>query len=203
MAICGKCKAEGVSVDHVRQCYGIDPERPTHPEHLPRQEPVQAERQYERVDIFVSFDDKEEAKKFGAKWDAKFKTWYLPEGVPEGFPAKFLEKKGAARRAEPAEPGFYEKDGEIFKVQLAVHGSGKPYAKRLVVYADEEDGENSSAWMMSPGTVFHLKEEDRLTLERAKELGHLYGICVRCGRTLTDEGSIAAGIGPICAGKGF
>jgi hypothetical protein len=33
----------------------------------------------------------------------------------------------------------------------------------------------------------------------AKTLGSLYGFCVRCGATLTDDASIKAGIGPICA----
>lgn len=41
----------------------------------------------------------------------------------------------------------------------------------------------------------------RLTLEEAKEFGHQYGICVMCGARLTDPESVAAGIGPICAGK--
>lgn len=31
--------------------------------------------------------------------------------------------------------------------------------------------------------------------------GHELGVCGRCGRTLTDDASRAAGIGPICAGK--
>lgn len=31
--------------------------------------------------------------------------------------------------------------------------------------------------------------------------GHALGVCGRCGRTLTDEASRAAGIGPICAAK--
>ena len=91
------------------------------------------------------------------------------------------------------EDGFYEADnGRIVKVQTAVHGSGRQYAKLL----DTEDGSfdyagrGPLAWGLTP-----------LTLERAQELGQLYGVCMRCGRTLTDEGSIAAGIGPVCAGK--
>lgn len=35
----------------------------------------------------------------------------------------------------------------------------------------------------------------------AVEYGHRTGSCCICGRTLTDPASIAAGIGPICAGK--
>jgi len=31
--------------------------------------------------------------------------------------------------------------------------------------------------------------------------GHALGVCGQCGRTLTNEESIAAGIGPICAGR--
>jgi hypothetical protein len=31
--------------------------------------------------------------------------------------------------------------------------------------------------------------------------GHELGVCGRCGRTLTDEASRAAGIGPVCASK--
>lgn len=38
-------------------------------------------------------------------------------------------------------------------------------------------------------------------LEAVKEIGRLTGVCCICGRELTDEQSIAAGIGPICAGR--
>lgn len=51
------------------------------------------------------------------------------------------------------------------------------------------------------GAIHHIQAEWRMTLEQAKEFGVLYGTCMVCGRTLTDERSIAAGIGPICAGK--
>ena len=79
-------------------------------------------------------------------------------------------------------------------MQIAVHGSGKPYAKLLDTATGNFD--------YSPGLVNEVRASGtRLTLERAKELGHLYGRCIRCGATLTDEGSIAAGIGPVCATK--
>ena len=135
-ATCGKCKASGVSVAHVRACYGVAVN-----------ESAQKNREFRET-----------------------------------------------RKTKPAEEGFYFKNGEVYKVQLAVHGSGKPYAKRLVVTEDK-----TGHWMMSPGTVFHLSPEDKLTAEKAKELGHLYGVCMICGRTLTNEDSIEAGIGPVCA----
>ena len=31
-----------------------------------------------RVNIRVPFDDKEQAKALGAKWDGTLKTWYIP-----------------------------------------------------------------------------------------------------------------------------
>lgn len=91
--------------------------------------------------------------------------------------------------------GFWELPGErICKVQIAVHGSGNPYAKLL----NPETGKFNFA----PGLITEVRTHGtRLSLDRAKELGKLYGVCIRCGRTLTDEESITAGIGPICAGK--
>lgn len=108
-------------------------------------------------------------------------------------------RKGAVIRdhrqadAESME-GFWElPDGRVVKVQRAVvQGSGNPYGKVL----DPDTGRFS----YSPGILANVRAHgSRLPLERAKELGKLYGICICCGRTLTDEYSIANGIGPICA----
>lgn len=102
-------------------------------------------------------------------------------------------KKTAVRT--PATEGMYKKDGEIYKVQIAVHGSGRPYAKKLV----EVDGEWE--FVRAPGMVNRLTSANKMTLEEAKEFGKLYGTCCVCGRTLTKEESIAEGIGPVCSGK--
>ena len=40
-------------------------------------------------------------------------------------------------------------------------------------------------------------------LEASKAYGREIGSCGVCGRTLTNEESRAAGIGPVCAGRGF
>lgn len=95
------------------------------------------------------------------------------------------------RRVPVTEDGIYLHDGEVYKVQVAKQGSGRLYAKRL------QDG----AFIYAPGAVRHLSADERMTLERAQEYGRLYGICCRCGAELTDEVSIEAGIGPICATK--
>ena len=82
--------------------------------------------------------------------------------------------------------------GTVYKVQRAVNGSGHLYGKVL----DPESGK----FGYLPGALRTIAESARpMTLDEAKEFGHLYGMCCVCGRTLTDEGSIEAGIGPICA----
>jgi hypothetical protein len=96
------------------------------------------------------------------------------------------------------EAGMYQlADGAIYKVQLAVHGSGHLYAKRLV---PGEFGEKAS-FEYEAGAIRKLTAADRMSLEAAKAFGALYGTCCVCGRTLTDERSIEAGIGPVCSGR--
>lgn len=106
--------------------------------------------------------------------------------------------KTKASVPEPDE-GFYIVGGKVYKVQVAVHGSGKKYAKMLVpgtAYGDK------GTWEYVGRKPFNLfNDSTKLTLEKAKELGHLYGMCCVCGATLTNESSIEAGIGPVCANK--
>jgi len=103
----------------------------------------------------------------------------------------------AATSPEPvAEDGWYKVGETIYKVQKAVHGSGHLYAKRLVV-----TGPGEATWEYEAGMVRRLSAADRLTPEAAAAFGALYGCCAVCGRTLTDEGSQARGIGPVCAGR--
>jgi hypothetical protein len=98
------------------------------------------------------------------------------------------------------EVGFYEVDGVVFKVIAAVNGSGNLYAKRLITGGFGED----ASWVYDGrGSFALLTPETRLNAERAAALGSLYGCCCRCGKALTDEESIARGIGPVCATKGW
>lgn len=112
------------------------------------------------------------------------------------------KKNGSAPTPGKAvDHGMYEKDGVVYKVQIAVHGSGRPYAKKLV-----QDDEGEWSFVKAPGMQFRLTPADRMTRERAQELGRsvdspLYGTCCVCGRTLTDETSIAEGIGPKCGSR--
>jgi len=95
----------------------------------------------------------------------------------------------------PAEEGFYMRDGVVFRVQKS-KSTGNPYAKKLIT------GEFGKAhWEYAPGVARAFTAEDKLTLDAARDMGHAYGVCMVCARTLTDPKSVDAGIGPVCAGK--
>lgn len=123
----------------------------------------------------------------------------------EEVPAEVLE-----RNAPATEAGIYKSGDAYYKVQVAVHGSGRPYAKRLVMEEPDcggcANGEPCGAgcrwtatWEYAPGAIKSLRAGDRLTAEEAQEFGSIYGICVFCSKPLTDERSIFAGYGEKCA----
>ena len=86
--------------------------------------------------------------------------------------------------------GYYFVEGLIYKVQAA-KSSGNLYAK---VFSE-------SGYEYAPGAMRLMASATRLTLEQAAEAGVQTGRCVVCARLLTDPESVAAGIGPICAGR--
>jgi len=109
-----------------------------------------------------------------------------------------LPRKPVERPAHLQEitEGMWKIGDTIFKVQRAVHGSGNLYAKELV----HDLVEDTWYFEYARGAVRKLEENGvKLTLEDAKAFGVLYGTCAICGRLLTKEASIEAGIGPICA----
>lgn len=90
--------------------------------------------------------------------------------------------------------GIYQVGTEIFKVYWN-QGKTHMLAKRLVVTGP---GEATFEYAGAAGR-FVPAEVAPMTLEQAKAFGAIYGVCCNCGATLTDETSIEAGIGPVCA----
>jgi hypothetical protein len=119
------------------------------------------------------------AKDANGKWAAEHKG-----ACPEPQPVV---------EVEPAPVGIHRYEGQVYKVQLAVHGSGMPYAKLLVVH-----GEGDAEFVYAQGAIRNLSSATLLSLDEARKYGEIYGVCCNCGATLTDEGSIGAGIGPVC-----
>lgn len=86
--------------------------------------------------------------------------------------------------------GMYRVGDDIFKVYRT--RNGHLATKRL-----EEDG------FVYTGRkpLATIKAEHRMTLDEAKEYGKVTGMCCVCGALLTNEESIANGIGPVCGSK--
>ena len=45
-----------------------------------------------RIDLKVPFQQKDEAKRLGARWDAELKRWYVPDGVDRAAFDKWIPK---------------------------------------------------------------------------------------------------------------
>lgn len=115
-----------------------------------------------------------------------------------------IDAYAAPAKASPVtEPGMYRTpDGELYKVQAA-KGHGGLYAKHLVELAEPvvmKTKTKTHDFEYEQGCIRKLTAEMRLTLDEAKAWGRETGTCCNCGAELTKAESIAAGIGPICAG---
>jgi len=102
--------------------------------------------------------------------------------------------------------GMWYLGNVIVKVQKAkANGSGHLYTKRLAAQRPQPEDNGVTQWSFEyfEGGMKRLRTGEnvrKMTKEEAMEFGKLYGICCRCGRDLTDETSIALGIGPKCRG---
>jgi hypothetical protein len=117
----------------------------------------------------------------------------------EADAAKRSTNGGGAKYA--IEDGLYRRpDGTVVLVYHTVHGANRQVAKRLVVEAAE--GAYKGSWIYEGmGGKAGLTKDDRLSEEDARELGILYGFCVRCTKNLTREESQFVGYGKTCAGR--
>lgn len=101
-----------------------------------------------------------------------------------------LKRLFAMPNVNGLDEGMYRMNDEIFKVYRTQ--AGHLATKQLIEGCFEYTGRKP---------LHSLKAEHRMTLVEAQEYGRITGICCNCGRKLTNEESIEAGIGPICAGK--
>jgi hypothetical protein len=92
--------------------------------------------------------------------------------------------------ADELKPGAYRVLDMIYRVYKARGGSH--------MLAAMWDGETFEYAGLARRFV---QPEHRLSLDEAKAFGAEFGVCCECGRLLTVPESVAAGIGPVCAGK--
>ena len=119
--------------------------------------------------------------------------------------ARSMYEKSQARQAQrqaeaPANPvtevGMYlNAEGIVFRVKESK--AGRLYASRFVPEAQAR----ADRFVYEGGAVHRLDASMRMTLEQAKALGAQYSQCCVCGRDLSAEVSVEAGIGPVCAGR--
>jgi hypothetical protein len=120
----------------------------------------------------------------------------------KGMPDAHIAPRRTAYNPNSVTDGMYQtSEGEVYKVQVAVHGSGRLYAKKLVALAEPrqlKNGVRTHEFVRAEGALAVLTPAMAMTQAQAAEFGKLYGACCNCGLTLTDETSIALGIGPKC-----
>lgn len=117
----------------------------------------------------------------------------------EEQPARAPEQPADHERV--TEPGVYENDEGIFVVKYN-RARTRLYAKRLVEINAQratEVGERVNIeFVYAPGVIYRLRPEQKMDLERARELTIRYGRCLVCGRRLRAAESVERGIGPVC-----
>jgi hypothetical protein len=105
------------------------------------------------------------------------------------------------------EDGIYKNSADEF-VKVYHTQKGHQVGKVAQIEQDHHDETAGTVWQVEwiyvgKSALKGLKPEHKLTLEQAREFGMIYGSCVVCARTLTDELSIALGIGPVCGKREF
>lgn len=134
--------------------------------------------------------------------------------APAATPVVLTEIK----KGQDLELGMYQVDGEIYKVKFNKAGTQK-YAEKLLITEKKDwsvvDGEwvatktPKGKFLYAYGMMAKLTSENKMSEAQAKEFhdatklkyGVDYGFCCVCAKLLTVKKSIAAGIGPVCAGK--
>jgi len=163
--------------DHISRL--LDEQKRSQPE-APKTEPTRRPNRYAgkcvRCGGWVEAEAGYLAKDAAGKWAAEH-----VDACPEAAPAPV-----------ELEDGIYKLGDEVRKVYHTVHGRNEQVAKVWTGTEFEYVGKRG---------LRGLAPEHKMTFAEAVEFGRIYGICCNCGRTLTDEHSIEAGIGPICAQK--
>ncbi|QOC56182.1 hypothetical protein SEA_MADI_37 [Gordonia phage Madi] len=206
MATCGKCKGHAATVAEIRACYAGNPNAHSEAADAKRIENHGDNRAY--LNVPYAEKDRVKGEPFYGKWDPQKRQWWVDrktlrqfgKRMPDHWKGEPVAKATSGRSPESVEEGIYATPpGIYYKVYRSVHGMnpGQLITKVLVV----KDGSGKWEYRGKRPLREIAAEGKLLSLEEAKAFGKMYGFCIRCGRTLTDEGSIAAGIGPICAGK--
>jgi hypothetical protein len=104
---------------------------------------------------------------------------------------KMPSVRKAFSTAVELDEGMYRVDDAIYKIYRTTE-TNEIVAKQLVEGVFEYLGKKPLKFITA---------EHRMTLDEAKEYGRITNTCCVCSRRLTNETSVAEGIGPVCAGR--
>lgn len=102
-----------------------------------------------------------------------------------------VPEQPAAPRTEPVEEGYYRMGGAFYQVKTS-RSTNRKYALLWDGARWDYEGAKGVYRQLTPAMV--------LTAEDAKAFGDQHHACVFCLQALTDQRSIDAGYGPVCAG---
>lgn len=130
-------------------------------------------------------------RKFDAAKAAECREWLNTHLISKATASHKISKLCAMPDVNELDEGMYRVGEDIFKV-YRTRERDILVTKQLTEGIFEYTGKKP---------LSYITAEDRMTLDEAKEYGRVTGTCCQCGRKLTDENSIAEGIGPVCSGK--
>jgi len=109
-----------------------------------------------RVDLLVPFADKDEAKRLGARWDAKTQLWFVPAGVDVATFSRWLPP---ADTVNVRSPSFFiaTSNRQCWRCdrQTAVHGFILP-AGHETLYVGEAPGDDLWETADEPSLISYI-----------------------------------------------
>lgn len=134
-------------------------------------------------------------EKYTPEQAAEHHEWMNTHIISKAAASAALKRLFAMPNVNELDEGMYRVGDDIFKVYFTRGDEHRD--PQLVTKTLTEDGFEYTG----KKPLRHIKPEHRMTLDEAKAYGKVTGTCCQCGRKLTNETSIAEGIGPRCAGK--
>ena len=147
---------------------------------------------------------------------SKLIEWLKPmaEKAAKSEADALIDELTEAPAAVELEDGMYKNnDGQYIKVYKTQKGHQVAKIARIEQVRSYDRTKNEEIALDGQWTVEFeyagkaplksLRPSMKLTIEQAREFGMIYGSCICCNRTLTDELSVYLGIGPVCGKREF
>ncbi len=132
-----------------------------------------------------------------AKVDGRWTVSHLDGQCPTAADKAVQEAERIVREAQQiTEPGFFAKDGNIYRVVRS--GGGNLYVTTLVITTDAQGNKSGDYAYLGGLRNTTLTRDDALTYESATHMGLAHGFCILCCKALSDPISALQGVGPSC-----